>query len=64
MIIKVFLLTLTLPLYAILLCIWCHFEIAVNLMSDVEKVLEEDESFADNVDTLKENVEQHRKKEC
>ena len=33
-------------------------------MSDVEKVLEDDESFADNVDTLKENVEQHRKKEC
>ena len=34
----------------------------MKLISGVEKVLEHDEFFANNVDTLKESVKQHRKK--
>ena len=35
----------------------------INIMLDVENVLNDDEFFADNVDTLKEGIEQHRKRE-
>ena len=33
-------------------------------MADVENILNDDEFFRDTVDTLKEGIEQHRKREC
>ena len=33
-------------------------------MVDVENKLNDDESFGDTVDTPKEGIEQHRKREC
>lgn len=33
-------------------------------MVDVENILNDDESFGDTVDTSKEGIEQHRRREC
>ena len=33
-------------------------------MADVENILNDDEFFRDTVDTPKEGIEQHRKREC
>ena len=33
-------------------------------MTDVESILNDDEFFADTVDTPKEGIEQHKKREC
>ena len=34
------------------------------MMADVENILNDEEIFGDTVDTPKEGVEQHRKREC
>ena len=33
-------------------------------MADVENILNDDDFLGDSVDTLKEGIEQHRKREC
>ena len=33
-------------------------------MADVENILNDDDFLGDSVDTLKEDIEQHRKREC
>ena len=55
---------LILPLYLILFHIWWRFRHVIKAMADVENVLNDDEFFGDTVDTPKEAIEQHRKREC
>ena len=55
---------LILPLYAILFLIWWQFRHLIKMMPDVENMLNDEEFFGDAVDTPKEGVEQHRKREC
>ena len=55
---------LILPLYLILFLIWWRFRHLIKIMADVENILNDDEFFRDTVDTLKEGIEQHRKREC
>ena len=38
--------------------------ISVNLSNLARSILKSDEFFGDTVDTLKEGIEQHRKREC
>ena len=55
---------LTLPLYLILFLIWWKFIHLIKIMADVENILNDDDFLGDSVDTLKEGIEQHRKREC
>ena len=50
---------LVLPLYLILFFIWWRFR-----LTDVENILNDDEFFGDIVDTPKEGIKQHKKREC
>ena len=47
-------LSLVLPLYLILFFIWWRFRPVIKAMTDVESILNDDEFFADTVDTPKE----------
>ena len=55
---------LILTLYLILLFIWRRFRHLIKAMADVENILNDDDFFGDAVDTPKERIEQHRKREC
>ena len=50
---------LILPLYLILFLMWWRFRHLIKIMADVD-----DDFFGDIADTLKEGIEQHRKREC
>ena len=54
---------LILLLYLILFLIWWRFRHVINLMADVENILNNDDFFGDTVDTPKESIMQHRKRE-
>ena len=55
---------LILSLYLILFLIWWRFQHTIKIMTDVESILNDDEFFGDSVDTPKEGIEQHKKREC
>ena len=55
---------LTLSLYLTLFLIWWRFRHLMKAMVDVENILNNDEFFGDTVDTPKQGIEQHRKREC
>ena len=55
---------LILPLYLILLFIWWQFRYVMKIMADVGDILNDDDFFGDVVDTPKEGIEQHKKREC
>ena len=55
---------LILPLYLILFLIWWRFRHLIKAMTDVENILNDDDFFGDTVDTPKEGIEQHKKREC
>ena len=50
--------------YLILFFIWWRFRHLIKAMTDVENILNDDESSGDIVDTPKEGIEQHKKQEC
>ena len=52
---------LILPLYLILFFIWYRFRHLIKIMADVGDILNDD--FDDVVDTPKEGIEQHKKRE-
>ena len=52
-----------LPLYLILFLIWWQFRPVIKAMADVGNILKDDDFFGDIVDTPKEGVEQHKKRE-
>ena len=52
---------LILPLYLILFFIWWRFRHLIKIMADVGDTLNDD--FDDVVDTPKEGIEQHKKRE-
>ena len=54
---------LILPLYLILFLIWWRFRHLIKAMADVENILNDDDFFGDIVDTPKEGIEQHKKRE-
>ena len=53
---------LTLPLYLILFFIWWQFRHLIKIMADAGDILN-DELFDDVVDTPREGIEQHKKRE-
>ena len=53
-----------LPLYLTLFLIWWRFRHVIKAMADDENILNDDDFFGDTVDTLKEGIQQHRKREC
>ena len=55
---------LILPLYLILSLIWWRFRHLIKIMADVENILNNDDFFGDSVDTPKDGIEQHVKREC
>ena len=55
---------LVLPLYLILFFIWWRFRPVIKAIVDVGNILNNDESFDAIVDTPKEDIEQHKKREC
>ena len=55
---------LLLPLYLILFFIWYQFRHLIKAMTDVGDILNDDEFFGDIVDSPKEGIEQHKKREC
>ena len=55
---------LILPLYLILFFIWYRFRHLIKIMADVGDILNDDDFFSDVVDTPKEGIEQHKKREC
>ena len=55
---------LVLPLYLILFFIWWRFRPVIKAMASVENILNDDDFFGDIVDTPKEGIEQHKKREC
>ena len=55
---------LILPLYLILFFIWWRFRHLIKIMADVGDILNDNEFFGDIVDTPKESIERHRKREC
>ena len=55
---------LILPLYLILFLIWYQFRQLIKTMDGVENILNDDKFFGDIVDTPKEGIEQHKKREC
>ena len=55
---------LILPLYLILFLIWWRFRHLMKIMADVGgDILNDNEFFGDVVDTPKEGIEQHKKRE-
>ena len=54
---------LVLPLHLILFFIWHRFRHLIKIMADVGDILNDDEFFGDVVDTPKEGIEQHKKRE-
>ena len=54
---------LILPLYLILLFIRYRFRHLIKIMADVGDILNDNEFFGDIVDTPKEGIEQHKKRE-
>ena len=50
-------------LYLILFFIWWQFQPLIKAMTDVEDIFN-DYFFEDIVDTPKETIEQHKKREC
>ena len=55
---------LILPLYLILFLIWWRFQHLMKIMADVGgNILSNHEFFGDVVDTPKEGIEQHKKRE-
>ena len=54
---------LALPLYLILFFIWWRFQPLIKAMTDVGDIFDDD-FFGDIVDTPKEGIEQHKKREC
>ena len=52
------------PLYLILFFIWWRFRHLIKIMTDVGDILSDDDFFGDVVDTPKEDIEQHKKREC
>ena len=55
---------LILPLYLLWFFMWWQFRHVIKAMADVENILNYDEFFGDIVDTPKEDIDQHRKREC
>ena len=55
---------LILPLNLILFLIWYRFRYIIKIMPDVGDILNDNEFFGDVVDTPKEDIEQHKKREC
>ena len=55
---------LLLPLYLILFFIWYRPLHLIKIMADAENILNDNEFFGDVVDTPKEGIEQHKKREC
>ena len=56
---------LILPLYLILFLIWWRFRYLMKIMADFGgDILNDNEFFGDVVDTPKEGIEQHKKREC
>ena len=55
---------LVLPLHLILFFIWHRFRHLIKIMADVGDILNDNEFFGDVVDTPKEGIEQHKKREC
>ena len=55
---------LVLPLYLILFFIWWRFQPVIKAMADVGYIFNDGDFFGDIVDTPKEDVEQHKKREC
>ena len=55
---------LILPLYLILFLIWYQFRQLIKTMDGVENILNDDKFLGDIVDTPKEGIEQHKKREC
>ena len=55
---------LVLHLYLILFFIWWRFQPLIKAMSGVVDILNDDGFFGDIVDTPKEGIEQHKKREC
>ena len=55
---------LILPLYLILFLIWWLFWHVIKAIADVENILNDGDFFRDTFDTPKEDIEQHRKREC
>ena len=51
-------------LYLILLFIWWRFSHLIKAMADVGNILNDDDFLGDIVDTPKEVIEQHKKREC
>ena len=54
---------LILPLYLILFFIWWRFRHLIKIMADVGDILNNNEFLGDVVDTSKEVIEQHKKRE-
>ena len=48
----------------ILFFIWWRFPPVIKVMANVENILNDDNVFGDIVDTPKEGIEQHKKREC
>ena len=55
---------LVLPSYLILFFIWWRFQPLIKAIASVENILNDDEFFGNIVDTPKEGIEQHKKREC
>ena len=55
---------LILPLYLKLFFIWWRFWRVIKATADVKNILNVDDFFGDIVDTPREGIEQHRKREC
>ena len=55
---------LILPLNLRLFLIWYRFRYIIKIMPDVGDILNDNEFFGDVVDTPKEDIEQHKKREC
>ena len=55
---------LILPLYLILFFIWWRFRHLIKTTADVGNILNDDDFFGDAVDTPKEGLEEHKKREC
>ena len=53
---EVLLVALILFLYVMLLLLWWCFRYVLNMMPDAENKLDDDEFFADTVDTLQEGI--------
>ena len=54
---------LVLPLYLILFFLWWRFRRFMKIMARVGDILNDDVFFGDVVDTPKEGIEQHKKRE-